>query len=84
MQDLGNNFSISNELLGGENFNHVFKGRWHSTQVVVKKCVCFTWLSHVFSFYQLNQDYLAADREIKLDHPNVIKLFAYTDTKDFR
>lgn len=35
-------------------------------------------------FYQLNQDYLAADREIKLDHLNVIKLFAYTDTKDFR
>ena len=82
MQDLGNNISISNELLGGKNFNQVFKGRWHSTQVVVRK-VCLFHLAEP-RFYQLNQDYLAADREIKLDHPNVIKLFAYTDTKDFR
>jgi hypothetical protein len=56
MQDLGNNISISNELLGGQNFNHVFKGRWHSTQVVVRK-VCLFHLGEP-RFNQLKQDYI--------------------------
>ena len=51
MQDLGNNFSISNELLGGQNFNHVFKGQmaFNTSGCQKEKCVCFTWASHAFT-----------------------------------